>query len=158
MKNAWNHTLPQNQPRSSSEMMAHLLKHRNITERGCWEWTLSVSKSGYGKVKWRPRDLRVHRVAMHLWNGFDLEDSRIVCHSCDNPRCFNPDHIWVGTHSENQQDSVRKKRHHLARKTACIRGHEFSRENTYIGKSGGRHCRACHRQDASATYRRRVTS
>lgn len=131
----------------------HLLTNRVITEKGCWEWTLSFSKSGYGKIKWRKYgDLRVHRVAAFLWLGFNLKDRNVVCHRCDNPRCFNPQHLFVGSLSENQRDSVKKNRHHLARKTMCKHGHLFTEENTYITKNGMRHCRTCHRANVLARY------
>jgi hypothetical protein len=153
MKNSWNHLLPQNQPRDLDSLRAHLLANRSIKTTGCWEWTLSLSKSGYGKIKWRMYgDLRVHRVAAFLWLGFNLKDKRLICHKCDNPRCFNPEHLFIGTGSDNQKDSVRKRRHYLARKTVCKHGHPFSKENTYVTKNRMRHCRTCHRQRVLADY------
>lgn len=139
-------------------MREHLLANRAMTPNGCWEWLGAKSPRGYGKIKWRKYgDLRVHRVAAMLWLDMDLRDSKYACHSCDNPPCFNPDHLFVGTSRDNQLDSVNKKRHWLARKTFCARGHEFTEVNTYITKLGARHCRTCHRLDASASYRRRVS-
>jgi HNH endonuclease len=155
-RNHWNPQLPQNQRRTPEGMKAALLSKRAVTDRGCWEWTGALSKSGYGKVKWRPRDLRVHRVAAHLWLGFDLDDERLICHRCDNPKCFNPDHLFVGTDKDNQLDCASKGRHFGAKKTHCKRGHELSPENVYRTSRGHRSCRACHREDANASYRRRV--
>lgn len=159
MQNTWNHRLPQNQRRSKEQMAEYLLASRNVTDSGCWEWTKSLSKSGYGKIKWREYgDLRVHRVAAFLWLEFPLTDTRIVCHHCDNRKCFNPVHLFIGTHKDNQQDSVRKGRHWLKSKTHCKHGHELSPENTYFRKNGYRSCRSCHRDNQREWQRLRRVS
>jgi len=65
----------------------------------------------------------------------------ILCHSCDNPPCCNPSHLWLGTQAENLADASAKGR--LKRtSTHCKRGHEFTPENTYLS-NGGRGCRQC---------------
>lgn len=155
--NYWNHALPQNTAMDESQMRAFLLGQGKGNESGCWEWTGTLSKSGYGKIKWQQKDWRVHRLMAHLWLGMAATDERLVCHACDNPKCFNPAHLFVGTSKDNQQDSVRKGRHWSKRKTHCKRGHSFDPENTYVSKSGQRHCRACHNVRELARYRRRVS-
>lgn len=153
----WNQYLPQNKPRTEAEMRDHLLNNRSVTASGCWEWKGSLSRSGYGKIKWRTfGDLRVDRVAALLWLGMRLDDSHLVCHSCDNPPCFNPAHLFIGTAKDNQVDSVKKRRHVSVAKTHCKRGHPFDSQNTCIC-AGARVCRECHRNQASASYRRRVS-
>ncbi len=57
----------------------------------------------------------VHRVAAEL-AGKIPGPSQIVCHTCDVKHCFNPDHLWVGTHQENTQDMMRKKRYKVPMK------------------------------------------
>lgn len=154
--NSWQNKLPQNQPRSNAKMAAHLLAHCIISESGCWEWNGQLSKSGYGKIHWRLYGhLRVHRVAMFLWRDFPLTDTRRVLHRCDNRKCFNPEHLFVGTDRDNQQDCLSKGRNYQRRKTHCKRSHEFSAENTWTDKKGARHCRTCHRDDVLASYYRR---
>jgi hypothetical protein len=142
----WHHLLHQNQPKSIDGLQSTLLSNRNITPSGCWEWTKCKSKSGYGKIKWRPiGDLRVHRVAAMLWLNLDIKSPILVCHKCDNPICFNPDHLFLGSIADNKRDEIAKGRNHNRRKTHCINGHEFTPENTWLGKSSGRNCRTCHR-------------
>lgn len=80
--------------------------------RGCWLWQGPLSSNGYGflKLKPWPYNTSVHRLAMHLWCGFDLSSDLNVCHTCDTRHCFNPRHLWLGTQSENIVDGFRKGR------------------------------------------------
>ncbi|MCP4487836.1 MAG: hypothetical protein GY820_11040 [Gammaproteobacteria bacterium] len=79
----------------------------------CWEWQASKSQRGYGQfsatVGGRLRNMRAHRLA-YIWSGNDLQDDDILCHTCDNPSCVNPDHLFVGTHQDNMADKVAKER------------------------------------------------
>lgn len=96
------------------ELEALLLRHREIDpESGCWLWTGAVKArpgGDYGLVKNCGRQYTVHRLAAHLWLGMNIEDSRFVLHHCDTPRCFNPDHLFIGTHADNMRDMVAKGR------------------------------------------------
>jgi HNH endonuclease len=79
-----------------------LLKRRKVTPVGCWEWTGSRHSKGYGHVWIEWKHYRVHRLAAWLWLGFDLDSDGLVLHRCDNPPCFNPKHLYIGTNSDNQ--------------------------------------------------------
>jgi hypothetical protein len=121
---------------------------------GCWEWTGYRDKDGYGKY----RTLLAHRFAYARAAG-NIPDGQVVCHSCDNPSCVNPAHLWLGSLSDNQRDSAEKRRQRLQTATHCKHGHEFSPENTRRKKNtvAGRVCLACTRERSRA-YRERKSA
>lgn len=112
---------------------------------GCWEWTGTLTTKGYGKFSVKADGVNkyvyTHRLLFESING-DIPNGMFVCHSCDNPACCNPKHLWLGTNQDNQRDSVSKRRHKESRKTHCSNGHEFSPENT-IRYGRRRYCRIC---------------
>jgi len=86
-------------------------------ETGCWDWTKSLTSSGYGKIYTdslgrRSKLETVHRLMYKLFIG-KIPDHMQVCHKCDNKRCVNPTHLYAGTQQDNTNDA--KERHLLAR-------------------------------------------
>jgi len=75
----------------------------------CWNWKHSTFRGGYGQFKVQERNLRANRVAWEMTHG-EIPDGLSVLHRCDNRRCCNPDHLWLGTHRENMADMQRKGR------------------------------------------------
>lgn len=74
----------------------------------CWEWQ-GTNCRGYGRVTHCKRTFIATREVYKIFHG-SIPDEHLVCHSCDNPKCCNPSHFWVGTHGENQKDAAKKNR------------------------------------------------
>lgn len=82
----------------------------------CWRWTGGTHpKSGYGRWNLyhdgRQGGYQAHQVALFITTGPAPDGKPFACHSCDNPPCCNPQHLFWGSNSDNQQDAVSKGRH-----------------------------------------------
>lgn len=88
------------------------LFHRKYTKvsSGCWEWSARISPFGYGQFSTSDGDSwQAHRFSYTLHKG-KIPKGLCVCHTCDNRKCVNPTHLWVGTRNDNIQDMHRKGR------------------------------------------------
>lgn len=82
----------------------------NFSEDGCWLWTGAVSGGGgYGNIRFEGKQTTPHRVSWILSFG-EIPDGLMVCHSCDVRICINPNHLFLGTGSDNKQDEITKGR------------------------------------------------
>jgi len=82
---------------------------RIVRTPNCWLWQGAKNSDGYGNLTYRGKPYRAHRLAWILTNG-PVPEGMEVCHTCDNPLCANPNHLFVGTHLENMHDSLNKGR------------------------------------------------
>jgi len=79
----------------------------------CWEWTGYRERYGYGRVSMvaigMSNKVLAHRAAWILTHG-EIPSGMNICHTCDNPICVNPSHLFLGTHQDNMRDRDSKGR------------------------------------------------
>lgn len=100
------------QKKTVEELLEHFYKNCSHSDSGCIEWIGRSLPFGYGVTVFDGRILLVHRLAYMI--AF-LEDPhpKCVCHKCDNPKCVNPDHFFIGTKRDNNHDRNLKGRSHI---------------------------------------------
>lgn len=86
-----------------------LLKDIIITKNKCWQLTKFLTIRGYGRIAVKDKSILAHRYSYKIFKG-NIPKKLLVCHSCDNPKCINPDHLWLGTNADNALDKSQKKR------------------------------------------------
>jgi len=75
----------------------------------CWVYSKSIEGSGYGYICVNGKTIGAHRFSYLIHYG-KIPHKMFVCHSCDNPSCVNPKHLFLGSHKDNMQDMVKKNR------------------------------------------------
>ncbi len=80
-----------------------------VSESGCWVWNGCRNKKGYGSFRVGKLCIPAHRVSYSLFNNKDPSEL-FTCHTCDNPGCVNPEHLFLGTNQDNMIDMYKKNR------------------------------------------------
>ena len=111
----------------SNSQLARFWSKVRVTnnEYSCWEWAGAIDGTGYGQLRINKTSIRAHRQAWEIFNG-PIPEGLFACHKCDNRKCCNPFHIFLGTNQQNIDDAKKKGRipcgeaHHSAKLTLSI--------------------------------------
>ena len=91
----------------------------------CWNWTAQLDSGGYGIISFKHLYFKAHRISYIIANDFIPEDKPFICHSCDNPACSNPLHLFAGTQKDNMLDMISKNRRNLEKMTQHSHGNRY---------------------------------
>lgn len=92
-------------------LLDRLLSKVIINEQtDCWEYQGGTNNIGYGMIRDEDKMRTTHRVSYEEHNNVKIPKYMCVCHSCDNPICVNPAHLWLGTMKDNMHDMIKKGR------------------------------------------------
>jgi DNA-binding CsgD family transcriptional regulator len=76
---------------------------------GCWEWTKGCDGHGYGRLWDGTRATAAHLASWVVYVG-PIPKGKNILHTCDNPPCFNPSHLYAGTQKDNVRDMIERRR------------------------------------------------
>jgi hypothetical protein len=100
----------------------------------CWVWTAAIDQDGYGLFNWMNRQVRAARFVASVVMGWDIIGLE-VCHTCDNPSCVRPDHLFLGTTADNAADRDAKGRGIAGRKQSETHIRNRTRSRITNGKT-----------------------
>ncbi len=116
--------------RTIQQLALKLAANSKRCDSGCIEWTGYKLSTGYGQTKFRGKFIKTHRAAMMIRLGSESAiDGFMVCHTCDNPSCINPDHMFLGSAADNMRDKTRKGRARGAKALGAHHNAKLSADN-----------------------------
>lgn len=117
---------------TEKERLRLKLKERSVvTDSGCWLFRLDGE---YGILKINNKVFLAHRVSYTVFKE-DIPQDLLVCHTCDNPSCVNPDHLFTGTNKDNDLDMVKKNRNRFSLEVLTENG---KKTGAAVGSKTGR--------------------
>lgn len=138
--------------RDDREAILYRLLRKTQVQAGCWFYLPTGASPRYPQLRVGRRLRPVHRISMSLFGGLSLDDPLCVLHRCDEPQCWNPSHLFLGTQQDNIADAIAKGRAANCPKEFCRRGHRLTKENRYAsGCTAG--CLTCRRAADAANHR-----
>ena len=109
----WNTFWKNSTNEEKAERMEELFNKRVIKKTGCWNFKGIPNSTGYFEIKIggrvNPKSIKAHRVSWIIHYG-EIPDGMCVLHKCDNRRCTNPEHLFLGSHQDNATDREQKGR------------------------------------------------
>jgi len=121
-------------PKDIAQLRDKLLS-RTIVRGNCWEWQGAKNLKGYGSISVGGVVILVHRLSYRVHHG-RLGDN-LVCHRCDNPKCVNPAHLFLGTATDNIHDMYHKGRAAPSPSTKITADDARSNREKYIPRKYG---------------------
>lgn len=118
-------------------ILERLNKNTIKNENGCWLWIGYKKNNGYGEISYKGKHISIHRLSAHLFLGLNLSNYKSNSNHkeiCPNRNCWNPEHLYVGTASDNNHDTGKfgnhKRVNGFTYKTTCSKGHSFTGKNS----------------------------
>jgi hypothetical protein len=98
--------MPRRKNMNDEELENWFFSQKDIEKDNCWKWTGVIANHGYGQLSVKGKRFLTHRFSLQLHLKRIIPSNIEVRHSCNNPACFNPEHLSEGTHKENMNDMV----------------------------------------------------
>jgi hypothetical protein len=115
-----------------NKIKERLYNRRIISKNGCWEWQGYLDKDGYGQISLchqnKKKTTTCHRISYIIHKG-DIPEGMMLRHSCDNRKCFNPEHLDIGTAQDNSNDMITRGRY-IVTSGAFRKGDQEGENNT----------------------------
>jgi len=130
---------------TNTEHLRFVSKFNRGPTAECWNWGGGRFSTGYGAFYLHGQNLGAHRVSLALHLKVALDDIGVACHTCDNPPCVNPHHLFNGSFRDNLLDAISKGRYrsYYLGRDHCSRGHAYLSGGYWIRARGTKQSRVC---------------